>query len=74
MKMKRLDCAFFIKIYLEWRDVEGCGSAYARMYNTIGGHSLQEVHLSGERIEMCGDTAVSIGIFHAPGVQRCIGG
>ena len=29
-------------IYFEWRDVEGCGSAYARMYNTIGGHPYKK--------------------------------
>ena len=29
-------------IYFEWRDVEGCGTAYARMYNTIGGHPYKK--------------------------------
>ena len=29
-------------IYFEWRDVEGCGLAYARMYNTIGGHPYKK--------------------------------
>lgn len=29
-------------IYFEWRDIEGCGSAYCRMYNTIGGHPYKK--------------------------------
>ena len=29
-------------IYFEWRDQEGCGLAYARMYNTIGGHPYKK--------------------------------
>ena len=29
-------------IYFEWRDTEGCGLAYARMYNTIGGHPYKK--------------------------------
>ena len=29
-------------IYFERRDVEGCGTAYARMYNTIGGHPYKK--------------------------------
>ena len=29
-------------IYFEWRDIEGCGSAYTRMYNTIGGHPYKK--------------------------------
>lgn len=29
-------------IYFEWRDIEGCGLAYARMYNTIGGHPYKK--------------------------------
>ncbi len=29
-------------IYFEWRVIEGCGTAYARMYNTIGGHPYKK--------------------------------
>lgn len=29
-------------IYFEWRDIEGSGTAYARMYNTIGGHPYKK--------------------------------
>lgn len=29
-------------IYFEWKIIEGCGSAYARMYNTIGGHPYKK--------------------------------
>jgi len=29
-------------IYFEWKDKEGCGNAYSRMYNTIGGHPYKK--------------------------------
>ena len=29
-------------IYYEWKLTEGCGLAYARMYNTIGGHPYKK--------------------------------
>lgn len=29
-------------IYFEWKPIEGCGTAYTRMYNTIGGHPYKK--------------------------------
>lgn len=40
--ISRADYCNAWSIYFEWRDVEGCGSAYARMYNTIGGHPYKK--------------------------------
>ena len=40
--ISRTDYCNAWSIYFEWRDVEGCGTAYARMYNTIGGHPYKK--------------------------------
>ena len=40
--ISRTDYLHAWAIYFEWRDIEGCGLAYARMYNTIGGHPYKK--------------------------------
>ena len=40
--ISRTDYLHAWAIYFEWRGIEGCGLAYARMYNTIGGHPYKK--------------------------------
>lgn len=40
--ISRTDYLHAWAIYFEWRDIEGCVLAYARMYNSIGGHPYKK--------------------------------